>query len=203
MQQLDFGGQMGGAGAISTDIFDFVPAIFPAEASDRYTKALIAGVPWEQTSILIYGKEVRTPRLTAWFGDSDTDYSISGTHERPHPWRDDLLEIKRRVEEVSGSWFNGVLLNYYRDGNDSVSWHSDGDGIPGRNLIVASVSFGQERVFDIRNKSDHKRKFSLLLTDGSYLLMKGDFQDHWQHRIAKSKKVMGPRVNLTFRVLRK
>ena len=185
------------------DIYDFVPALFPAEASDRYAKALIAEVPWEQTSILIYGREVRTPRLTAWFGDAGTDYSISGTHQTPHPWRIDLLEIKRKVEEESGSRFNGVLLNYYRDGSDSVSWHSDGDGIPGRNLIVASVSFGQERAFDVRNKADHKKKFSLLLTNGSYLLMKGDFQDHWQHRIAKSKKIMGPRVNLTFRVLRK
>ena len=193
---------MGDREPLSTDIYDFLPTLFPPEESNRYLKALIAEVPWEQTSIMMYGKEVRTPRLTAWFGDPETDYSISGAPVRPLPWREDLLAIKRRVEEASGKQFNGVLLNYYRDGNDSVSWHSDGDGIPGRNLIVASVSFGQERVFDVRNKMDHKRKFSLLLTNGSYLLMKGDFQDQWQHRIAKSKKAMLPRVNLTFRVLR-
>jgi alkylated DNA repair dioxygenase AlkB len=109
--------------------------------------------------------------------------------------------IKNRIEPIAGVKFNSVLLNYYRDGNDSVSWHSDDDGIPGRNRIVASVSFGQERNFDIRNKKDYSKKHTVLLENGSYLLMKGDFQQQWQHRIAKSNKPMKARINLTFRIM--
>jgi alkylated DNA repair dioxygenase AlkB len=122
---------------------------------------------------------------------------------KPLPWTKDLLVIRDKVTEQSGVLFNSVLVNYYRDGNDSVSWHSDNDGIPGRNRIVASVSFGQVRRFDIRKKDDHNIKYSINLENGSYLLMKGNFQDEWQHRIAKSTSQLGPRVNLTFRIMNK
>ncbi|MBA3695702.1 MAG: alpha-ketoglutarate-dependent dioxygenase AlkB [Methylotenera sp.] len=81
-----------------------------------------------------------------------------------------------------------------------MAWHSDRDAVPGRNQYVASVSFGQERYFDLRRKSDHTEKFRVLLENGSYLLMKGAFQDKWEHRIAKSKVPMSPRINLTFRI---
>jgi alkylated DNA repair dioxygenase AlkB len=134
----------------------------------------------------MYGKEIITPRLTAWY---------------TFPWTKELLQIKERVENVSSINFNSVLLNYYRDGNDSVAWHSDDDGVPGKNKFVASVSFGEERMFDIRSKNDHQNKFSILLEDGSYLLMKNDFQENWQHRIAKSKLSMKGRLNLTFRII--
>ena len=195
-QQLDFFDQMGAAQEVSTDIYDFIPGLYTQAAGNAYLETLIAEVPWTQTSLLISGKSVLTPRLTASFGDPDAGYD----KREPLPWRQDLLDIKEKVEQTSGISFNGVLLNYYRDGNDSVAWHSDRDGIPGRNRYVASVSFGQERLFDVRNIVDHSTKFSLPLTNGSYLLMKGDFQEHWQHRIPKSRKPMGPRVNLTFRV---
>src|ERR1700748_1336480 len=125
MEQLDFGDQWGGSSAVSTDLYDFIPGLFSPEASYAFLERLIAEVPWAQTTITLYGKTVKTPRLTAWFGDSGTDYSIRGTYDEPLPWRDDLLQIKAKVEAVSGKRFNGVLLNYYRDGNDSVSWHSD------------------------------------------------------------------------------
>ena len=202
MEQLNFLEQLGSGRDITTDLFDYRPGILSSEESKILRNKLIKETNWDQKSVLMYGKEVITPRLTAWFGDGDADYSIKGKRETPFPWTEELLKIKAKVENLAGMSFNSVLLNYYRDGNDSVSWHSDGDGIPGRNMFVASVSLGQERVFDIRSKDDHTTKFNILLEDGSYLLMKGEFQDKWQHRIAKSTHPMKERVNLTFRISR-
>ena len=201
MKQLNFMDEIGAGRELSTDIFDYYPAVFTPLESEMYLKKFINETPWNQKSVLMYGKEVLTPRLTAWFGNPDVDYSIKGTGATPISWTPELLEIKSKIEEISGISFNSVLLNYYRDGNDSVSWHTDNDGIEGRNKFVGSVSFGQERDFDIRSKNDHAKKFSILLEDGSYLLMKGNFQEHFQHRIAKSKTVMKERVNLTFRIM--
>ena len=105
------------------------------------------------------------------------------------------------VEPLAGIRFNSVLLNYYRDGNDSVAWHSDKESIMGSQPVIASVSFGQVRSFDIRRKTDHAEKYSILLEHGSFLLMKSGLQEHWEHRIAKSAKVMKARINLTFRLV--
>ncbi len=181
-------------------LIDYEPSMFTKAESDDLLQKLIKETPWTQRSVLMYGKEVLTPRLTAWYGDPDADYSISGMGSTPLPWTADLLIIRQRVEAASEISFNTVLLNYYRDGNDSVSWHDDMDNTPGRNMFVGSVSLGQVRTFDIRKKADHTVKYSIPLENGSYLLMKGDFQLNWQHRIAKSIKPMKERVNLTFRV---
>ncbi|NCD69715.1 alpha-ketoglutarate-dependent dioxygenase AlkB family protein [Mucilaginibacter agri] len=186
--------------SLPIDIADYIPSMFGKQESEHLLKKFINETPWIQRSVMMYGKEVLTPRLTAWCGDSDADFFISGGNTPPLPWTDDLLMMRERVEAAAGVKFNTVLLNYYRNGNDSVSWHDDQDGIPGRNKIVASVSLGQVRVFDIRNKVNPSIKYSIPLENGSYLLMKGDFQDHWQHRIAKSAKKMKERVNLTFRI---
>jgi alkylated DNA repair dioxygenase AlkB len=183
-------------------LIEYRASMFTVDESQYLIKKLIPETPWEQRSVLMYGKEVLTPRLTAWFGDQDIDYSISGDGKQPLPWTDDLLMIKNKVEHAAGISFNSVLLNYYRNGHDSVSWHDDMDGIPGRNRTVGSVSFGEVRSFDIRNKADHNLKFSIPLENGSFLLMKGDFQLNWQHRIAKSTKPMKERLNLTFRISR-
>jgi alkylated DNA repair dioxygenase AlkB len=184
------------------DLLDYRPGVFDMDESNYLMNKFITEMPWQQRSQLMYGKEVITPRLTVWYGDQDADYSISGDSKPPLPWTEELLMIKKRIEPLAGITFNTVLLNYYRDGNDSVSWHSDNDGVPGKNRFVASVSFGQARNFDIRNRYDHSIKYSVELQNGSYILMKGDFQEQWQHRIAKSTKPMKPRVNLTFRVMK-
>jgi len=203
MKQLDIFGGIDLSKTLLADLVDYEPALFSKTESDRLLKKFTNDSPWEQRSVLIYGKEVITPRLTAWYGDADADYSIAGNGPSALPWTDDLLFVREKVEKLSGTKFNSVLLNYYRDGNDSVAWHDDMDNTPGRNKIVASVSFGEVRMFDIRNKTDHSIKFSIPLENGSYLLMKGDFQQDWQHRIAKSTKPMKPRINLTFRISRK
>jgi alkylated DNA repair dioxygenase AlkB len=192
MDQLNFFNEFQQAREIHTDIFDYKPELFNKSESQYYLDTFINSTPWSQTSLLIYGKKVTTPRLTAWFGNQ-----ISGSFLLP--WTADLLTIKSKVEPLAGVPFDYVLLNYYRDGNDSVSWHDDEDRVPGKNKIVVSVSFGQERQFDIRNKKEHSDKYTVLLENGSYILMKGKFQSEWQHRIAKSVRMMGPRINLTFR----
>jgi alkylated DNA repair dioxygenase AlkB len=202
MDQLDIFGGINLDHTILSGLIDYQPGLFTRLESDQLLKKLIAGVSWEQKSVTMYGKEMLTPRLNAWFGDQDADHSIAGDGSKPLPWTDDLLFIRERVEKASGTKFNSVLLNFYRDGNDSVAWHDDMDKIPGRNRTVGSVSFGEVRLFDIRNKADHKMKFSIPLEHGSYLLMKGDFQQDWDHRIAKSTKPMKERINLTFRISR-
>jgi len=201
MKQLNFFGEEEQI-RVPTELVDYVPNLFNEAERNIYLNKFITELPWQQKSVLMYGKEVITPRLTVWYGDPDVDYSISGNNARPLLWTKELLVIKSKIEPFAGVQFDSVLLNYYRDGNDSVSWHSDNDGIPGRNRIVGSVSFGQERNFDIRKKEDHNIKYSVTLENGSFLLMKEGFQEDWQHRIAKSTKPMKPRVNLTFRLMR-
>ena len=117
----------------------------------------------------------------------------------PKPLSLVLKKIKTRIEEVSEVKFNTVLLNLYRDGSDSNGWHSDDEPELGRNPVIASLSFGAERVFQLRNKSDKSLRKNILLEDGSLLLMKGATQHNWQHQIPKSKKITRPRINLTFR----
>ncbi|MCH5686122.1 alpha-ketoglutarate-dependent dioxygenase AlkB [Niabella sp. W65] len=115
----------------------------------------------------------------------------------------ELYHLKERIERFTGEQFQGVLLNYYRDGRDSVSWHADRDTIPGVKTAIASLSLGQERLFDFRHKQDHSKKYGILLEHGSLLLMKADLQKEWEHRIAKSGIPMRSRINMTFRKVMK
>jgi alkylated DNA repair dioxygenase AlkB len=202
MTQLNFFEQIVPNKGLPPDILEYRTGIFNAAESATLMEKFIREMPWRQRIVQMYGKEVITPRLTVWCGDPEITYPLTGYEADPILWTPELLMIKERIEPLAGVVFNGVLLNYYRDGNDSVAWHSDNDGVPGKNRIVASVSFGQARNFDVRKTNDHATKYSVTLESGSYLLMKGDFQDQWQHRIAKSTKPMKPRINLTFRQLK-
>ncbi|WAC14597.1 alpha-ketoglutarate-dependent dioxygenase AlkB family protein [Dyadobacter pollutisoli] len=177
-------------------LMEYKHGFFDRKESDRYLNTFLETITWQQTKVMMYDKEVLTPRLCAWFGDRP----IRQDDKRPPiPWTDELWEIKTKVEDYTGIIFNGVLLNYYRDGNDSVAWHSDKDTIVGLKTEIASVSFGQARNFDFRNKENHRQQYSLELGNGSLLLMKGDLQKYWEHRIAKSAVPMKARINLTFR----
>lgn len=201
MEQLSFFGEAGQSKDLPVELLEYRPGLFSANESDLLMKKFISEVPWQQRIVKMYDKEVITPRLTAWFGDKATDYSFAGKLIDPNPWTPELLMIKARVEPLAGVKFNSVLLNYYRDGNDSVAWHSDKETVLGKYPVIASVSFGQVRSFDIRNKHDHSKKYSVRLENGSFLLMKGGLQENWEHRIAKTAKAIKPRVNLTFRVI--
>jgi alkylated DNA repair dioxygenase AlkB len=154
-----------------------------------------------QQQIKIFGKEVCVPRLTAWYGDKGMSYSYSGITVNPLPWTPALLEIRDRVGARSGTPFNSVLLNQYRTGADSVAWHADDEPELGLNPIIASVSFGGTRKFQLKHKTRKEMRHSLDLTCGSLLLMRGKTQHHWLHQVPKTKRAVETRVNLTFRVI--
>ena len=168
------------------------------QGNDEVLSRLIAETAWRAESITLWGKQHLQPRLTAWHGEAR--YSYSGLDLEPLPFTPLLLGIKAAVESVSGHAFNSVLLNYYRDGRDSMGMHSDDEPELGRNPVIASVSFGAIRTFILRHRRT-KQTVKLDLTSGSLLLMRGTTQHFWLHGINKSVRVTGPRVNLTFRFI--
>jgi alkylated DNA repair dioxygenase AlkB len=199
MEQLSFFEDDNPVTRLPADLMDYRPGFFtPKESSDLF-KRLNEVISWRQDTIYMYGKVLNTPRLTAWYGDADRRYTFSGKTFEPLPWIPELLMIKQRIERAVKLKFNSVLLNNYRNGNDSVAWHSDNELELGINPVIASVSFGQVRRFDVRHKQDHKLKHSVELGDGSLLVMKGDLQHQWQHQVPKSSKALKERINLTFR----
>jgi len=201
MEQLAFFPESGQSSGLPTNVLEYIPAVFDPSLGTRLMTKFVAEVPWSQKVVTMYDKQVITPRLSAWFADLDTYDYTSLRKSAPNVWTPELLLIKAIVEQIAGVTFNSVLLNYYRDGNDSVAWHSDNEKALGTHPTIASVTFGQVRAFDIRNKANHSEKYSVRLEHGSLLLMKGDLQAKWDHRIAKSIRPMRPRLNLTFRVV--
>jgi len=163
---------------------------------------LIRETNWRQDRITLWGKSYLQPRLLAWYGDSDAEYSYSGITLVAEPWSDLLLSIKSKVETLSGSTFNSVLVNYYRDHRDSMGFHADDEPELGENPVIASVSFGEERRFVLKHK---RRKdldrLVLPLPSSSLLLMAGETQKNWKHGIPKETRPRGPRINLTFRTI--
>jgi alkylated DNA repair dioxygenase AlkB len=201
MEQLSFFAEAGQSKGLPEEFLEYYPGFIDKETSDALLQKLIDETPWQQRVQRLYDKDVITPRLTAWYGDPEVYDYASLTQTKPHFWTPELLTLKKKVESVANIEFNSVLLNYYRDGNDSVAWHSDREDVLGKNPVIASISFGQVRSFDIRNKQHHGEKYAVKLEHGSFLLMKAGLQEHWEHRIAKSVKFMRARVNLTFRAV--
>ena len=176
-------------------------SFFNREQADHYYNHLMAVTPWKQHEITIYDKTLPTPRLSAWYGDQD--YSFSGKTLHPHLWTPALLHIREKVEQQAGVKFNSVLLNLYRNGQDSVAWHRDDEPEFGRNPVIASVSFGETRPFRLRHKFNKDiQQIEIPLTHGSYLLMAGATQHYWEHQIPKTSKPIKPRINLTFRLIK-
>ena len=179
-----------------------IKQFFDKNISDSYFKTLMESIEWKQEKMNMYGKELFFPRLTAWYGDNDKPYSFSGITLKPSEWTNLLLEIKSKVESKTEAIFNSVLLNRYRSGNDSISWHTDAEKELGINPIIASVNFGATREFQLRHK-ETKEKISIELTHGSLLIMEGELQHFWHHQVPKTKKPVNERINLTFRVIKK
>jgi len=179
----------------------YSPNFFSKTDSDLFLKSLTDNIIWKQESMNMYGKKVDFPRLTAWYGDNDKPYSFSGIKLSPQPWNEELLEIKNKIEPKALVNFNSVLLNRYRNGNDSISWHTDAEPELGKNPIIASVNFGATRTFQLRHIQT-KEKLEIELSHGSLLIMQGELQHFWQHQIPKTKEKIGERINLTFRIIK-
>ena len=176
------------------------PFAFTKRASDKYLTDLIDETSWQQDTLWIAGREINVPRLQCWVGDRGSNYGYSGIRLEPKPWTDSILTIKERVESLTNEQFNSVLLNYYRDGQDSVSWHADDEKELGQYPIIASVSFGAHRKFQLRPKAkDDKRRFQMELRHGSVLLMSNTLQNKWLHQLPKVSGLEESRINLTFR----
>jgi alkylated DNA repair dioxygenase AlkB len=179
----------------------FFPKFFSKQESDFLLKNLRNNIVWKQESMNMYGKKINFPRLTAWYGDNDKPYSFSGITLQPHGWTSDILTIKEKIEPIANTVFNSVLLNLYRNGNDSISWHTDAEKELGTNPIIASVNFGATRRFQLRHNKT-KEKIEIELSHGSLLIMQGEIQHNWQHQVPKTSKPVGERINLTFRVIK-
>lgn len=178
----------------------YVPCLLPPEETGDLLAALMAETPWRQDSITLFGRTMLQPRLVAWVGDPGCDYSYSGLRLAPEPWTPLLNDLCERVEMASGHRFNSVLLNLYRDGADSMGLHADDEPELGRQPVIASLSLGAERPIIFRCRHDKTLSpLRLPLADGSLLIMSGDTQANWRHEIPKSRRLMGPRINLTFR----
>ena len=178
---------------------------YPKAFSDKanmYFDTLLKEINWQQDSITVFGKTHPQPRLTALHGEENLSYSYSGITMNTIPFTPTLLEIKKRIEEHTKSTFNVVLLNLYRNGQDSNGWHSDNEKELGKNPSIASVSLGAKRKFQFRKISDRRMRHTIELESGSLLLMEGQTQHTYQHQIPKTKKEIGQRINLTFRLIR-
>lgn len=172
----------------------FLDSDFAVRAFDE----LLRTNAWEEHDIVVFGQRHREPRLSTWHADGGKEYEYSGLLRTPLPLTPLLNDIRSRCESVSGASFNSVLVNLYRDGNDGVGWHADNEAVNGREPTIASVSLGATRRFDLRHR-ESKETVKVDLHSGSLLVMSGLSQHCWVHQVAKTKQVVGPRINLTFR----
>lgn len=177
------------------------PSLFNESECDRLLTELTQTIQWRQDWITIYGRSLPQPRLTAWYGDPGKSYTYSGLTMNPTLWTPTLLNLKVKLDALAGVVFNSVLLNLYRNGNDSMGWHSDDEPELGSNPVIGSLSLGGTRRFMLRHRFEKGLKHQLELTSGSFLLMQGTTQYYWQHQVPKTKRPVLPRINLTFRVI--
>ncbi|MCL7987789.1 alpha-ketoglutarate-dependent dioxygenase AlkB [Sphingobacterium sp. lm-10] len=174
--------------------------IWSTEEANGFLMELLENIAWKQDEALMFGKRILTKRKVAWYGDHPFEYTYSNTTKRALPWTTLLQRIKQEVELVTGETFNSCLLNLYHDGSEGMAWHSDSESELKKYGAIASVSFGAQRKFAFKHKAS-KEKIDIQLEHGSLLVMSGTTQQHWLHRIPPTKKIHGPRVNLTFRTI--
>jgi alkylated DNA repair dioxygenase AlkB len=183
--------------------FHYLPGFLARPEADRLFQDLWAGLDWEQREIVLFGRRRLQPRLVAWYGDSGAAYRYSGVTLQPRPWPPTLRAVRRRVEQQAGCAFNSVLANAYRDGADSMGWHSDDEPELGPRPCIASLSLGAARVFLLRPRGREpgvrRTSSRRVLEHGSLLLMRGDSQARFQHAVPKTRRPVGVRINLTFR----
>lgn len=171
-----------------------------ADPAELFTQ-LCAEISWEQHYLRIFGRTVASPRLSCWVGDADAVYTYSRTRFEPRPWTRRLAALRAALRDCCAQDFNSVLCNLYRDGRDSMGWHSDDEAELGAEPTIASLSLGATRRFRLRHKRDPALRLDLDLPAGSLLLMSGATQRHYRHDLPRALRVTGPRLNLTFRCI--
>ncbi|MCC8358314.1 alpha-ketoglutarate-dependent dioxygenase AlkB family protein [Salinimicrobium sediminilitoris] len=176
--------------------------ILSEQEEKKFFEILLKEVDWKQDEVIIFGKRIVTKRMTGWYGEKEFEYTYSKITRKAKIWTPELVELKNLVEEKTGLKFNSCLLNLYHTGEEGMSWHSDAEAELGKQPAIASVSLGAQRRFVLKHKSSGE-KIELQLEPGSLLLMAGETQKYWLHRLPKSKKIKEPRINLTFRNIKK
>lgn len=182
-------------------VFEYYPNFFQQEEADFLFNKLHYETPWQQDEITIFGKKIAQPRLTCLYGNQGKPYSYSNITMQPQPWNPTTQYIKEKVDEIANQNFTTVLANLYRNEKDSNGWHADNERELGRNPIIASVSFGDERKFQLKHNTKLDAKLTISLGHGSLLLMKEGSQIHYKHQIPKSSQSKNTRINLTFRTI--
>ncbi|MCY2688430.1 alpha-ketoglutarate-dependent dioxygenase AlkB family protein [Salinimicrobium sp. TH3] len=176
--------------------------ILSEQEEKKFFEILLKEVDWKQDEVIIFGKRIVTKRMTGWYGEKEFEYTYSKITRKAKIWTPELIELKNLVEEKTGLKFNSCLLNHYHTGEEGMSWHSDAEAELGKQPAIASVSLGAQRRFVLKHKSSGE-KIELQLEPGSLLLMAGETQKYWLHSLPKSKKIKEPRINLTFRNIKK
>ena len=174
--------------------------ILEEEKANQFYLKLLNEIEWRNDEAVIFGKKIITKRKVAWYGDENFEYTYSNSTKKALKWTPELVELKKLTEEKTGEKFNSCLLNLYHDGNEGMAYHSDGEKDLKKNGAIASLSFGAERKFSFKHKTT-KEKVELTLANGSLLVMKGETQKFWLHRLPPTKKIFTPRINLTFRTI--
>lgn len=172
--------------------------IMPQYEANNYFNELYNTIEWRNDEALLFGKHIITSRKVAWYGNKEYDYTYSNTTKKALPWTKELLELKKIVEEKTESSYNSCLLNLYHNGSEGMAWHSDSEKMLQKHGAIASVSLGAERKFAFKHKVS-KDSTSLILENGSLLVMKDETQTHWMHRLPPSTIIKRSRINLTFR----
>ena len=172
--------------------------LLTSQEANRYFDCLLNTIEWKNDQATIYGKLIITKRKVAWYGDTDFEYTYSKNTKRALPWTKELVELKQMIEELTGEKFNSCLLNLYHNGDEGMAWHSDAEKELKKNGAIGSLSLGAERKFTFKHK-ETKETISLILENGSLLVMKGTTQTSWLHRLPPTKLISTPRINLTFR----
>ena len=134
---------------------EYVPDFIASSDADELLAELLVLPDWEQPLLHLFGRDVPTPRKVAFYGDAGVSYAYSGFVHEARPWPPSITSLRARLASEHGLRFNTVLANLYRDGRDSMGWHSDDERDLGPQPIIGSVSLGAERRFLLRHR---KRK---------------------------------------------
>ena len=174
--------------------------VMTTSEANTYYNLLLKNINWKNDEALYHGRHIVTKRKVAWYGDQGFLYTYSNTTKQALPWTNELIDLKRKTELITNSQFNSCLLNLYHDGNEGMTWHSDDEKSLGKNTVIASLSFGAERKFSFKHRRT-RQTISLLLENGSLLVMRGNTQSNWLNSLPLSSKINHPRINLTFRTI--